>query len=81
MPARGVPPGGLLPSNSVTSWLADMPRARRGQWLGGVCGGIARRIGWPTWLVRLLFAAATPLPLFPGIAVYAVLWVLMPGGD
>jgi phage shock protein C len=47
--------------------------------IAGVCGGIAESLGWEANKVRIayvllsIFSAA-----FPGIAVYLVLWILMP---
>lgn len=47
--------------------------------LGGVCGGIARWLGWDSTLVRVayvlisIFSAA-----FPGLLVYIILWIVMP---
>ncbi|MBZ0110933.1 MAG: PspC domain-containing protein [Thermoanaerobaculia bacterium] len=49
--------------------------------IAGVCGGIARRFGLNTTLVRILFVLVSILSAaFPGIIVYLVLWVLMPKG-
>jgi phage shock protein C len=47
--------------------------------IGGVCGGIARWLGWDSTLVRIgyvllsIFSAA-----FPGILIYIILWIVMP---
>jgi phage shock protein PspC (stress-responsive transcriptional regulator) len=47
--------------------------------LAGVCAGIARRYGWNATLVRVLFVLVSVLSAaFPGIIVYAALWLLMP---
>jgi signal transduction histidine kinase len=46
-------------------------------WLGGVCAGLAERLGWPVLLLRGFFLATT-LWLFSGIALYGVLWLLLP---
>lgn len=49
--------------------------------IAGVCGGIARRFGWNSTLVRVLFVLISILSVaFPGIIVYLVLWFLMPKG-
>ncbi len=47
--------------------------------IGGVCGGIAKWLGWsPTW-VRVLYVLASCLSVaFPGIIVYVILWIAMP---
>jgi phage shock protein PspC (stress-responsive transcriptional regulator) len=42
-------------------------------------GGIARRFGWNSSLVRVLFVLVSILSAaFPGIVVYLILWLLMP---
>src|SRR5690606_27396384 len=47
--------------------------------LAGVVGGIARRFGWNSTLLRVLYVVFSALSAaFPGILVYVVLWLLMP---
>jgi phage shock protein C len=53
-------------------------RAGQGKVLGGVAGGLGRRIGIEPWPSRLLFVLV--LLLVPGsqLLVYPALWILMP---
>ena len=47
--------------------------------LGGVCGGLAKSLGWSATRVRVVYVLLSVLSVaFPGIAVYIVLWILMP---
>ena len=47
--------------------------------IAGVCGGIARFLGWDPTLVRVLYVALSVVSAaFPGILVYIILWVVMP---
>ena len=47
--------------------------------IAGVCGGLAVYFGWSGTRVRGLYVAVSILSAaFPGILVYAVLWLLMP---
>ncbi len=47
--------------------------------LAGVCGGLARSLGWDPTLVRILYVAASLLSAaFPGALVYIILWLVMP---
>jgi len=56
-----------------------LTRSSTDRWLAGVCGGIARWLGWSSTTVRVLFAAVSILSAaFPGILVYLVLWLVMP---
>ena len=50
--------------------------------LAGVVGGIARRFGWNSTMLRIVYVIASVLSAaFPGILVYLILWLLMPDGD
>ncbi|MCZ2825288.1 MULTISPECIES: PspC domain-containing protein [unclassified Modestobacter] len=52
-------------------------RSRTDLWLGGVSGGLARHTGIDVLLWRAGFAALT-LAGGSGVALYLVLWLLMP---
>ncbi len=46
---------------------------------GDVVGGIARRFGWSSTLLRILFVIVSiASAAFPGILVYLILWLLIP---
>jgi len=54
-------------------------RSRNNRVLGGVCGGIAKWLGWDPTLVRILFVVISIASVgFPGTVVYLLLWLLMP---
>ena len=54
-------------------------RVRQGSLIAGVCGGIAKWLGWDPTLVRFVYAALTLLSAaFPGVIIYILLWILMP---
>jgi phage shock protein C len=54
-------------------------RSRDDRVLAGVMGGIARRFGWNSTLVRVVFVIVSVLSAaFPGILVYLALWLLIP---
>ena len=47
--------------------------------LGGVCGGLAKWLGWDVTIVRLAYLIISILSAaFPGTIVYIVLWIIMP---
>ena len=57
-------------------------RSRRHRLLGGVCGGLADWLGWDPGLVRIGYVIVSVCSAaFPGILVYAVLWLVMPRAD
>jgi phage shock protein PspC (stress-responsive transcriptional regulator) len=54
-------------------------RSRRDKIIGGVCGGIAKSLGWSPTSVRILYVLVSILSAaFPGILVYVILWIVMP---
>ena len=59
--------------------MVPLQRSRNDKIIAGVCGGIARWLGWNSTLVRFLFVLVSILSAaFPGILVYLILWILMP---
>jgi len=54
-------------------------RSRDERMLGGVLGGMAKSLGWPVARVRIAYVLLSILSAaFPGIAVYIVLWIVVP---
>ena len=54
-------------------------RSRHDRVLAGVCGGIAKWLGWNPSGVRLLYVIISVFSAaFPGILVYLLLWIIMP---
>jgi phage shock protein PspC (stress-responsive transcriptional regulator) len=54
-------------------------RSRDDRVIAGVCGGLARWLGWGSTKVRILYVLVSILSVaFPGILVYVILWFLMP---
>ena len=50
--------------------------------IAGVCGGIAEYFGWPADRVRIAYVILSILSIaFPGILVYLLLWLVMPGPE
>jgi phage shock protein C len=59
-----------------------LSRSRHDRMLAGVLGGIARRFGWNSTLVRVVYVLFSIVSAaFPGILVYLILWLLIPEGD
>ncbi|HEY9031292.1 MAG TPA: PspC domain-containing protein [Kangiella sp.] len=46
--------------------------------IAGVCGGLAKWLGWSPNPTRLLYAILTIFTAFAGVIVYLVLWIVMP---
>jgi phage shock protein C len=60
----------------ATGHLARDPNDRI---IAGVCGGIARWLGWDSTAVRILYVLVSILSAaFPGLLVYIILALVMP---
>jgi phage shock protein PspC (stress-responsive transcriptional regulator) len=57
--------------------LHALRRSRDDRWLGGVCGGVARVTGSPSWVWRLLFAFLF-ICAGTGALLYILLWIFVP---
>jgi phage shock protein PspC (stress-responsive transcriptional regulator) len=50
--------------------------------IAGVCGGLAKWLGWDPTAVRVLYVLASCLSAaFPGILVYIILALVMPSEE
>ncbi len=58
-----------------------LERSRSDRMIAGVCGGLAKWLGWDSTAVRALYIVATILPPFPGIIVYVILGIIVPLED
>lgn len=56
-----------------------LARSPNDKWIAGVCGGIARWLGWNSDAVRILYVLLSICSAgFPGTIVYIILWAVMP---
>jgi phage shock protein C len=54
-------------------------RSRDDRMLAGVCGGLARWLGWDSTAVRVVYVLLSFFSIaFPGILVYIILALVMP---
>ncbi|MET4781073.1 PspC domain-containing protein [Glaciihabitans sp. UYNi722] len=81
MPATETPDPVLEPDakarNRFFDWMRDLDVPRQPGWIGGVCAGIAQRIGIDAVIVRGIVVVVGVLggPVF---LLYAVAWLLLP---
>ena len=60
----------------------ELLRSRDDRMIAGVCGGIARWIGWDPTAVRALYVVVSFLSAaFPGILVYVILALVIPSEE
>lgn len=57
-----------------------LTRSTSDKMIAGVCGGLARSLGWDPTLVRVLWVVASLLIGLPIIA-YVVMWLAVPEGQ
>jgi len=59
-----------------------LTRSSSDKMLFGVCGGIARWLGWDSTLLRVVYVLVSICSAaFPGILVYIILAIVMPVSD
>lgn len=65
-------------SERFFAWVrGSQIRRGRDRWIGGVCDGLARRLGWNVALVRALMILSTFF-FGAGAAFYGMAWLLLP---
>ena len=64
-----------MPSGELTRSTSD-------RMVAGVCGGLARWLGWDSTAVRILYVLISIMSAaFPGTIVYIILALVMPADD
>jgi phage shock protein PspC (stress-responsive transcriptional regulator) len=46
--------------------------------IAGVCGGLAKNLGWDSGKLRIIWVLATIFTAFAGVVIYLALWYLIP---
>ncbi|MCI1901483.1 MAG: PspC domain-containing protein [Bifidobacteriaceae bacterium] len=72
------PPNHNRAGHEFFQWLRQIG-IRRGanRWIGGVCSGVANRLGWDPLLVRIIWFALCFVG-GAGVALYGIAWLLLP---
>jgi phage shock protein PspC (stress-responsive transcriptional regulator) len=68
---------GTGPGAGLYAWLRNLGVPRRAGWLGGVCAGVAARLGIDPIIVRGIVVVVALLGA-PFVLLYAIAWVLLP---
>lgn len=63
----------------MTSDRQPLRRSRSNRMIAGVCGGLAEFFGIRSFWFRLAFLLALLPGGIPGILIYLILWVIIPG--
>ena len=75
-PGDSTPPP-ELGSNRFFAWLRGLGISRQPGWIGGVCAGIAARLGIDPLIVRGIVVVLAILGA-PALLLYAAAWLLLP---
>lgn len=60
----------------------ELTRSKSDRMIAGVCGGLARWLGWDSTAVRILYVLISFFSIaFPGIIVYIILALVMPADE
>jgi phage shock protein C len=60
----------------------QLVRSKNDRMIAGVCGGLARWLGWSSTAVRVLYVLVSFFSAaFPGIIVYIILALVMPAEE
>jgi phage shock protein C len=60
----------------------ELVRTKNDRMIAGVCGGLARWLGWNSTAVRVLYVLVSFFSAaFPGIIVYIILALVMPSEE
>ena len=51
------------------------------KWIAGVCGGIARKFGIDSDVLRIITVILFLCPYVPVGLIYIILWIIMPSND
>ena len=68
------------PSNTFFSWMRGLGITREPGWIGGVCAGVAARLGIDPIIVRGIAVVVAVLG-GPALLLYAAAWLLLPDAN
>jgi phage shock protein PspC (stress-responsive transcriptional regulator) len=79
-PTSPTPPQPGQPAGRFFDWMRRLGIVRQPGWIGGVCAGIAARLGIDAIIVRGIVVV---LAIFggPALLLYAAAWLLLPDND
>lgn len=60
----------------------ELTRSKSDRMIAGVCGGLARWLGWDSTAVRIIYVLISIFSIaFPGMIVYLILALIMPSDE
>ena len=62
-------------------YMGKMRLSDDDKWIAGVCGGIARKFGIDSDVLRIITVILFLCPYVPVGLIYIILWIIMPSND
>ena len=62
-------------------YMGKMRLSEDDKWIAGVCGGIARKFGIDSDVLRIITVILFLCPYVPVGLIYIILWIIMPSND
>ena len=61
--------------------MEKLKLSRDDKWIAGVCGGIARKFGIDSDVLRIITVILFLCPYVPVGLIYIILWIIMPSNN
>ena len=61
--------------------MEKLKLSRDDKWIAGVCGGIARKFGIDSDVLRIITVILFLCPYVPVGLIYIIMWIIMPSND
>ena len=61
--------------------MEKLKLSRYDKWIAGVCGGLARKFGIDSDVLRIITVILFLCPYVPVGLIYIILWIIMPSND
>ena len=62
-------------------YMGKMRLSDDDKWIAGVCGGIAKKFGIDSDVLRIITVILFLCPYVPVGLIYIILWIIMPSND
>ena len=62
-------------------YMGKMRLSEDDKWIAGVCGGIARKFGIDSDVLRIITVILFLCPYCPVGLIYIILWIIMPSNN
>ena len=61
--------------------MEKLKLSRDDKWIAGVCGGLARKFGIDSDVLRIITVILFLCPYVPVVLIYIILWIIIPSNN